>query len=286
MANGKKRVATQQSKAVATVGDDQNMPAYVKEMGRTASGLQGLDSRDFILPRAVLLQALSRQVEAFEQAKVGKFWMTVIDQPLGDTLDIIVCSNKKRYLLLPPMGDSRGILARADDAKTWVPPEGEWTVQIKGVKQPQTWKITHPDVRRSGLAEFGSSIAGDPDSKPAATLFYDYLVYLPDYPDLSPCLLSLARSQGKKAKDLNGKIEFRGKAMQTQRFRVTPIKDRNADGQEFWNLAFAYNGWATDQEYAKCMAISERFKDYRAADEEEQAREEDTAGGPKDRGEL
>lgn len=289
MANGKKQaVAVAEPAALPAVpaAGGANVPDYVRSMGPATSGLAGLDQKDFVIPRAILLQKLSKQPEAFETAKPKKFWMTVVDLPLGDSLDFIVCSNRKRYLLLPPMGDSRGILARADDGKTWTPDKGEWQVKFDGIKDPVTWRITHPDVRRSGLAEFGSSIPGNPDSKPAATLFYDYLVYLPDFPELSPCLISMARSMAKKARDLNGKIELRKAEMQTQRFRITPIDDKNPAGKEFYNIAVAYNGWATEAEYKLCKGIGERLGNYKVADEEAQAREEQANDAPAERGNL
>lgn len=281
----KTQVAVKTKTEVATPPSSQ-VPDYVRAMGATSSGLKGMDASDFVIPRVVLLQALSKQVTAFDEAKPKKFWMTVMDKPMGDTIDIIVCSNRKRYLLMPPMGQPGGIFARAEDGKTWVPPKGEWSVKMPNVKDPVKWRITDPSVRGSGLAEFGSSIPGDPDSKPAATLFYDYLVYLPEHPELSPCVVSMARSQAKKAREMNGKIEFRKAPMQTQRFRLSPIDDKNPQGQEFYNLAVAYNGWATEEEHATCMSISERYGSYRIADEEEQAAEEAASEAPKERGDL
>jgi len=154
------------------------LPAYLQNTTK-GSHLQGKDSGDFIVPRIKLLQGISPEVEAFEEAKSGEFWLNVLDISLGASLRFIPVNNRKRYLLLPPIGDDRGVLARADDGKTWNT-KGEWDVKLKNIKKPVTWVIDDPDVRKSGLAEFGSSNPEDPDSNPAATLFYEYLVWLPD----------------------------------------------------------------------------------------------------------
>jgi hypothetical protein len=163
MASAKKAAvpAKTQSKEVVVPGNDQ-LPDYLKDREYTGSGLKGLDANDFVIPRVILLQALSKQVEAFENARVGRFWLGVVDIDLGESVDFIVCSNRKRYMLLAPMEDGKGILARADDGKTWTPGTGEWSVKIKDIKQPVTWKITNPDVRKSGLAEFGTRVPGGP----------------------------------------------------------------------------------------------------------------------------
>ncbi len=260
----KNAVTTAPKNEVAKV-EDNNVPAYLKDVPQ-GSGLAGLDASDFIIPRVKLLQGLSPELQAFENAKAGTFWMNVLDLPLGEALEFIPCSNRKRYLLLPPMGDSRGVLARADDGVHWKPAKGEWQVKLKGVKNPVTWVLDAETVRESGLAEFGTSNPDDPDSNPAATLFYEFLVYLPKYPQVSPTLISLARSQAKKAKDLQSKIEFRKAPMQSQKFLMTPFTDNGAEG-DFFNVAFANNGWATEQEFELCKGIAERFKEYRAADE-------------------
>jgi hypothetical protein len=262
--------ATVTKNEVATTGGG-NVPDYLK--GHTGgSGLVGLGADDFIIPRIKLLQDVSEEPKQFEAAKAGMFWLNVLDEPLGDELDFIVCSNRKRYLLLPPMGDNRGILARSDDAIHWNPPNGEWQVKLKGVKNPVTWR-TAPTVRESGLAEFGSSNPEDPDSNPAATIFYEFLVYLPKRPDLSPALMSLARSQAKKARDLQGKIEFRqGVPMQAQLFRAKIIQDNTSEGA-FYNYQFASNGFAAEDIYLGCKRITERYGSYRGADEEGAAKE-------------
>lgn len=255
---------------VAPIADTGGLPAYLSGKTGMSSGLQGLEASDFVVPRVKLLQAISEEVTAHDDAKPGIFWLNVLDQPLGPVLDFVPISNKKRYLLMPPIGDDRGILARADDAIHWNPPNGEWQVKLKNVKNPVTWK-TAETVRASGLAEFGSSNPDDPDSNPAATLFYEYLVYLPEFPHLSPVLLSLARSQAKKARDLNGKIEFRHIPMQAGRYRATIIQDKGPEGPYF-NYQFANNGFATEAEYEACVQYAKKFTDYRGADEEGAAR--------------
>lgn len=259
------------AKQEVAVPENSSLPAYLQ--GHTGgSGLQGLTSEDFVIPRIKLLQAISPEVEAHENAKAGIFWLNVLDQPLGETLRFIVCSNKKRVLLMAPREDGRGILARADDGIHWNN-KGEWDVKIKGVRGTVKWTIDADTVRESGLLEYGSSNPDDQDSNPAATLFYEYLVFLPDFPEISPVLLSLSRSQAKKAKDLNGKIEFRKAPMQSQVFQASIAKESSQAG-DFLNYNFASSGWASEEDYRTCTAITERFKDYRGADEESAAREE------------
>jgi len=262
---------------LAAVGVGQ-VPAFLQNTDR-GSHLQGMDSSDFIVPRIKLLQGISPEVEAFDEAKNGEFWLNVLDKPLGKTIRFIPINNRKRYLLLPPIGDDRGVLARADDGRTWNT-KGEWSVKLKNVRQPVVWKIEDLDVRKSGLAEFGTANPEDPDSNPAATLFYEYLVWLLDVDGLpTPVLLSLARSQAKKARDLNGKIEFGGVPMQGMVFEASVVVENGAEGP-YNNYQFAKAGWTTEEQFAMACAFEERFRDVTYRGEDEAGLAEAAAGAP------
>lgn len=280
MANAPKTAKT--AKAGTEVATTQrggaDVPAYLQNSTK-GSRLQHLDMSDFVVPRIKLLQGLSEEVKNYEDAKAGEFWMTVADKPLGSSLDIIVCANTKRLLLLAPITDSRGVLARADDCKHWSPPEGEFQIKLKNVKQPVTWTLA-PTVAESGLAEFGSSNPDDPDSPPAATLFYDYLVLLPEHPDLGPCIVSLARSAAKKAKDLNGKLELGGQPIQSMLVTMGVMDDKSDEG-DFYNYTFRRSGWVTEEQFNAAVAVAERFQDKFRASDDEYSKSSTTSDGAK-----
>lgn len=249
------------------------LPAYLQ--GKENAGLSNLDASDLILPRIKLMQAISPEVLASETLKVGMFVHNVLNEPIGDggEFSFIIISHKKKYLLMAPLNDQRGVLARAEDGVHWSPPNAVFEVKLKGVKEPQKWE-TKPTVRESGLAEFGSSVAGDSDSKPAAVLIYEYLVYLPDFPHLSPIVLSCARSAAKKGKDLNSKIQFRGAPLNSMRFKAIAVDDQGDEGP-FKNYMFQNDGWATEDEFNRVEALAAKFTEYKVADEEGSVREAD-----------
>lgn len=263
---------TKTTTAVATTDapkDEAQLPAFLRNYGNV-NNEDNFDSSDVVLPRVKLLQGLSGEIETFNEAKSGHFWHTGLDISLGDKFRFVVADRRKKYLLSAPIEDGQGVLARADDAKTW-DRLGSWNVKIKGVKQPVTWEITDLDLAKSGLTNWGTFNPDDEDSPPAATLFYDYLILLPDYPDLGPAVLSLARSQIKTAKKgLNDKIKLHqtnGRPMQALMFEATSKTD-SADGQEFKNFVFRSAGFVQNEGLFK-MALELRgaLADVRIADE-------------------
>lgn len=253
------------------------VPAYLQGTNG-GSSLAGIGRDDIALPSIRLLQSTSEQPRSFDDARPGIFWHTGFDMPLGTSLDFIICANRKKYMLMAPINDTRGVLARAEDGVNWVPPRGEFEVKLKGVKNPIKWKLA-PTVAESGLAEYGSSNPDDPDSPPAAVLMYEHLVILPEFPELGPAFFTQARSQIKQVRrQLYPKIALHnnaGRPMQALRFTAQVIEQQGDEGP-FYNVSFRSNGWATEEEFKTAVGLHEKFGTMRAKDEEEAAREAGT----------
>jgi len=267
------------STSVAVLDEKPSYLAALEAKG-PAQTRDNFDHSDIVVPRIKLLQALSAEVEAFDNAKSGNFWHTGFDMSLGDAVDFVVCSRRKKYLLVAPMEDGQGILARSEDFISW-DRTGEWKVKIKGVREPVVWKIGHENVIKSGLDQWGTFNPDDEGSPPAATMFYEYLVLLPNHLDLGPAVLSITRSAIRKArKGLNDKIKLHagaGRPMQSLVFRMTPVDDKNPDGQGYKNFQFTANGFASEDLYKQALELETALQDYKVADEENLAAEEASA---------
>lgn len=246
------------------------LPAYLAGL-KPNMGSDNFDSSDVVVPRIKLLQGISPEVEAFDEAKAGVFWHSGMDVPLGSSIRFIIADRRKKYLLSAPIEDGQGVLARADDAMTW-DRLGSWSVKLKGVKNPVTWEIKDRDVHASGLTKWGTYNPADEDSPPAATLFYDYLVFLPDHMDLGPAVISLARSSIRSAKKgLNDKIQLHrqnGRPMQSLVFFTESFED-SSEGQSFKNWRFKSAGFVMDEamfklvsEYAGALSMVKIAEEY------------------------
>lgn len=258
---------------------DPGLPAYLQKYAGPVNSGDNFDESDVVIPMIKLLQGTSPECETFDDAKPGVFWHTGMDVSLGTEFPFIPCFRKKRYLLVAPMEDGQGVLARADDFKTW-DRMGKWEVKFKDLKEKVTWEINDLNVVKSGLDQWGTSIPTDEDSPPAATLFYDYIVYLPDHPDLSPVALTLTRSKIKKAKrGLNDKIAMQanaGRPMQSLAFLATNTTENNSNNQPFKNVQFRMNGFVSDEDlFNHCMEINKMFEgvNYKVKGEESEVSE-------------
>lgn len=237
---------------IAPLEEEKNindLPAYLQGQDHSIEE-DNFDSSDVVLPRIKLLQGISPEIENFSHANIGHFWHSGMDMDLGNEIEFVVADRRKKYLLSAPLEDGQGVLARADDAKTW-DRTGSWQVKFKHVKKPITWEITDLDVKASGLTEWGTSNPEDEDSGPAATLFYDYLVFMPEHLDLGPAIISLSRSSIRKAKKgLNDKISLQknnGRPMQALLFRASSVND-TSDSGDFKNWQFTSAGFNGDED--------------------------------------
>lgn len=257
--------------------ESNGLPSYLT--GKEKVGLDGMGTADLVVPRVKLLQGLSAELDTFDAAKRGHFWHNVMDLNLGESLRFVICRTAKRYTLLAPIGDGRTVLARAVDGVHWQPKEGEFKVKPKKAPNEVIWKLA-PTVEQSGLAEFGSSIPGDPDSNPAAVMSYDYLSLLPDHPELGVVVISAARSQVRIVKrQLNSKIEMfanRNIPMQALVFQLGVIKETGEEG-DFFNYQVAMAGHAEEAIYKQALEVRERFDDFQGEGSEFES--EGTPGG-------
>lgn len=239
---------------------DQSLPAHLQ--GGKKASFGKIDQSDLIIPRVKLLQSTSEEITTLTErgAKIGVFWHTLAEQSLGDNVRIIPLILQKSLALWAPRGDDRGILARSTDLVNW---DGdgankEFTVKLKGSKEPITY-YTKGSVAESRLAEFGSSVPGDDNSRPAASLTYRMMFYFPDHPDLSPAIVINTRSSLRPAKALISKIEMKPVDHYGQVYEMG-VTDEKGDEGPYKGYKYTSAGYASELDYDAAKAVFQRFE--------------------------
>lgn len=240
-----------------------DLPDYLK--GTEQVDLGGLDSSDFKIPRVKLLQALSPEIRAFPGvAMVGNFWHDVANKSLGDKFNMVVAKPSKRVILWAPrktMGG--GMLAFSADGKYWASGgNSSFDITLEG-KRVVKWS-TGKDVAASRLLDWGSSDPENEKSPPAATLIYEYMCYLPDHPDLSPCVIGLYRTAVANAKKLNTELMAARKPLPSMIIECT-AKEEQSDGNVWMVPSFRRNGFATKQVYDIATNLATQYAAYTAS---------------------
>jgi hypothetical protein len=233
----------------------QGLPSHLAQYKKASIG--NVDSSDRIIPRIKLIQAISPELESFDSAKAGQFWHTIAQENLGPSLKAIPIVIRKSFILWAPRSDDRGILARAMDGIHWDPPNAEFTVKPKGSPQQVTYR-TRNTVAESGLDQFGTSIPGDPNSPPAASLTYNMMWLLVDYPELSPSIIINTRSSIKPMQQLLSRIDSKPVPHYCQVYEIGTVQQRGAEGPYF-NFTYTGQGFADQQQATYASALYEQF---------------------------
>ena len=243
------------------------IPDYLPATSKQ-SGIEGLTKDDYKTPRILLLQGLSPQLTNFpETARSGHFWHTGLNRSLGDEFTFVPCVVNKRVILWRPRNDNNGgILAFSRDGIKWdTGANQEFKVKLKDKKEPVIWK-TGKDVGSSKLTDFGTADPDNSDTGPAATTVYEYLVYLPEHPELSPCVMGVSKTGLPNGKSLNTNlmtlVKGTGKPITCYAIRAFAEEKSNSDGK--WTVPnFKPLGWAPKSAVQEATKMAELYADYK-----------------------
>ena len=197
-----------------------SIPAYLKP--HAAVGTEHLTQDDVQMPRLVLAQAMSDQVNAthadhIEGLMVGDYFNSVSGEIYGRELTFsILVSYPPRAMEFAPIEQGGGVVDRD------VP-------------------LTDPRL------QFGAN-----GETPQATKFYDYILMLSPGEAEELIAMSLARSGIKAAKSLNGLAQMRGTAIWSGLYTVSSVSLTSQQG--------SYMGWKFRNAGFIDEALVERYK--------------------------
>lgn len=202
------RTKSENKNAVAKVEDVNTslaLPDYIT--GKEPMGLEALSSEDFNIPQLRLLHPINPEVQQYQGSAIpGEYWHTALMKSLGSKIPVVIAVARKRTIVWRPRNDQGGgILAVSNDSVNWDRGGNqEFTIQLKGVKNPVKWS-TGANVKSSGLTNFGSSNPDDEQSAPAAVQYYEYIAYLPssEHSGASPVVMRFHKTGLKTARDMN-----------------------------------------------------------------------------------
>lgn len=249
------QIMTRQTEEVGTV-----VPSFMQKY--SGMGTEVLKGDDVEVPRIKLLQALSPELDEFNEAEKGSFWHAMADAALGESIRIVPVWVDVSYILWRPREMGGGILARAADGIHWSPDHGEFKVTLKNVKEPVTWTLAKTVVA-SGLGEWGSMNPADNNSPPAATRMYNVVCVMPDLSlELSPAVVTLQRSAIGVARKFLGKMKISNAPSFGQYYTMEAVEDTNKTNDKFYNYKFTKAGFVENEEdLEKYHQTYQAFKD-------------------------
>lgn len=252
-------------KELATLDETNALPSYLTNNEKT-TGLEALNKDDFKVQRIKLIQPTSPEARVFAgKALPTEFWHTGANRSLGREFFATPIIVAKKVVLWPPRdaGNEDGILALSRDGVTWDAGANKvFEVKLKDSKRTAKWS-TGKNVTDSGLLEFGSSDSEDDSSPPAATLFYEYLLYLKDYPELSPVAMSMFRTALPNARSFNTYLLSRRAPINCNMIKI--FSEEQSKGKNVWHVPhFEPAGNAPKEIYELTKEMQERYSSFEA----------------------
>lgn len=257
-----------------------SLPAHLQGKEKTTK-IGNIDSKDLIIPRVKLLQSTSEEITTFDNAKIGQFWHTIGEIPLGERLLGIPIILRKSIALWAPRGDDRGKLAQSSDMIHWDNDAAglKFKVKHKGMKEEVEYDLKG-SVAESGLDQFGSKIPGDKDSPPAASLTYHIMWLFPEFPHLGPAIIINTRSSVKPAKALLSKIDMAPVDHYALQFEIGTKQEKGDEGP-YLNYTYTGAGYAEEAHYEQAKTLYEFWdkQDWKVNDEKDETPSGEGGGG-------
>ena len=260
------------SSEVATVGAAQLPDGFSdsQEGYRDYDGPKGneqFDSNDVAVPRLKLCQSMTPEVKE-GKAKEGDVMHTITGEIVADLntpLFVIPVVATKNYILWRDRKNGGGVMARAEFEPymgagrfRWDKPNQDFEDKIDG-KTPVKYH-TKNYIDEDGLDQWGTQLPGVPDSPPAATLHYNYVVVLPDR-NYEMVLMSFARTQINPGKQLNSLLGFGNAPIFARRFKMETFIDTKGENDfANWRVSNAGVMLPTNPKFEELKDLHEHMK--------------------------
>jgi len=244
----------------AVVTSFDQVPEHLRDTN--VIGLEALGQGDYKIPRILLLQSNNPECRNFPgKAIPGQFWHNTANVNLGSELKFVAAKVFKKAILFNPRHMGGGILAFSSDQINWDTGSNREFVVQPHKDSPETvvWK-TKANVAQSGLSQFGTynPRIENEKSPPALVGIFEYLLYLPDYPDLSPSLLSCSKTAIPAAKALNTAYMMRKKSPAAVVIKVK-VKEEHKNGNDWYVPSFEPLGWSSKEVFTLAENLAKQF---------------------------
>jgi len=215
------------TRTLAVADKGKTLPAVRRTGTKIAGkGFENLEREDILLPRLKLLQAQSPEVMESDE-KPGTLFMNLQNKGVGEKTVITPVLHYRSRIKWIPKDDGGGMDCSAPDAKS--PASHKYATSCAECKY-KNWDETKKDKK---------------EQAPECTMYENFVVLLAD--STEPVILSMAKSQVKVAKKFYSMMAVKGGDMFDFLYELAVVKEKNDQGQTYFNFAVRDLGKKTDE---------------------------------------
>ena len=249
---------------VTETSAENGVPAHLRKRS-TGASMGNIDASDLKPPRLKILAGQSPEImDGVPGAQVGHFWVTVLQQSLGQVVLGTPILLRKSYQVWAPKiagSDQKGPLATSSDGIKWDTPDQVFDVKFPQAQGGKTykWRIGKL-VSDYGATKFGSQQTDDPKSKPIATLTYDVL-WLIDMPDGGKqlCVFTNARTGIKPTQTFVSTTQAKGVDHFFQKYRIVAQRKTGPTGDPYFTYQYEFVDYLPDAECDFTQALYSQY---------------------------
>lgn len=238
MAKKKPKKSDDDPTSVQVYGEGAEVPEYIledEEMG--AAGLENMEARDMVIPRLIIMQGLSPAVVAGE-AVIGEIRSSVTKEVIlgrDEECAFIPIYHYKEWISWADRSSNEGILDRSMD------PDSELAqAALRGDKRED---------------DRGREVR-------VVTEYHNFAVLVPNISLEFPMILSCARTNHKKGRQLLALARYRGnRPLFAGKYLMSASMETNKAGDDYFVYDFLNAGFADAEEYNAAKALYEGLKE-------------------------
>ncbi len=220
----------------AVAHDLENLPAHIaQDAADEMAGLENMEGRDLIIPRLVLMQALSPPVVEGD-AVPGEFYESV------ERARVIGRDEQTRFV---PSFMYKEFIAWND----------------RNSKELWSGRSLDPNGTLALAAQRGDKRHNKEGKEVfVVTEHINFIALIPEFGLDKPFSISCAKSNWKHGKKLMNLARFRRQPLFAGSYNLATQLESNTDGDKFFAYEFSNAGWAEPEEYEAAKALYEVMK--------------------------
>lgn len=205
------------------------VPDHIKQ-GQNR-GSEEVGSRDMVLPRLEIVQAMSKFKDDHEDVREGNMYNSVTQEDLGDVVYFVPVYFRAEYLIWKDYNEGGGF---GGAFNTEAEAKAKLREMIESGEDPQLWEVVDTPVH------YGLRVT--PEGH------------------MEQIVVSMAKTKAKVSRKWNALIQINGGDRFSRVYKFTTFKDENNKGQKFYNFVIQPAGFAPKAVYEQAEQLYSVFK--------------------------
>ena len=212
------------NKEIVKVKEEEALPEFLAKTEGTTEGLENMRAGDLLIPRLILMQALSPRVVDKDGAESGDMFNSVTNELVlaeGESMLFVPVYHYIEWIKWADRESSESILDRSLDPESVLAQSAARQEKRTNLKGQEVWVVTE---------------------------YHNFVVLVPEMNPRVPMVISCAKTNHRQGKKLLSLARFRGKyPLYAGKYSFRSKIAENKDGNKYYTFDFDNAGFVKDE---------------------------------------